>query len=297
MAAVVVAIQTCFTTLSRTATSLRWIIPPTGITFCQTISSFGDSNAYTTNTQTIGDYAAFFSNNGGGGASWLTTPAICWPPWPGRSAFSFWVDTMQATGNDTDDGLYGNAGLVSAFNGSGNSWVVPVTSPASKLALPTGGSSQSHPPFRNGHQYRKLCAFGRHPQSGHRLKKIYVNGVLDAGNRLHRLINTPTELSLDTITAPVLMGAWTKFRYSGVLASEVLQLYNNPGTATADSTGNSSSGLIAHYDFDEDTGRWRWMFPAMAMMSSWPVIFRGEPADRFRLIAGSGSISFDGGSF
>ncbi len=266
----------------------------------QTISSFGDGNAYTTNTQTIGDYAAFFSNNGGGGASWLTPPTNLLATLAGSFSISLWVDTMQATGNDTDDGLYGNAGLVSAFNGSGNSWVVPMAITGSKLAFATGGSSQStlHSATDiNTGSYVHLVVT-RNQATGE--KKIYVNGVLDASETGSTdSLNTPTELSIGYNNGTGFDGRMDEIQiYSGVLsASEVLQLYNNPGTAIPDSTGNSSSGLIAHYDFDEDT--------AVAVDVSGngnDVVVAGnffgeDPQIDSDSIAGSGSISFDGGSF
>ena len=207
------------------------------------ISGFGGGSAYTTNVQTIGSYAAYFSNNGGSGASWLNPPTNLLATLARTFSISLWVNTTQATGNDTDDGLYGNAGLVSAFNGPGNKWVIPMAITGHKLAFATGGSSQStlHSAADiNTGSYVHLVVT-RNQSTGE--KKIYVNGELDAtGTGSTDLLNDPTEFNIGYNNGVGFNGRMDEIQiYSGVLSdSEVLQLYNNPGTAIPDLAGSGS---------------------------------------------------------
>ena len=208
-----------------------------------TISGFGGGSAYTTNVQTIGSYAAYFSNNGGSGASWLNPPTNLLATLARTFSISLWVNTTQATGNDTDDGLYGDAGLVSAFNGPGNNWVIPMAITGHKLAFATGGSSQStlHSAADiNTGSYVHLVVT-RNQSTGE--KKIYVNGVLDAtGTGSTDLLNDPTEFNIGYNNGVGFDGRMDEIQiYSGVLSdSEVLQLYDNPGTAIPDLAGSGS---------------------------------------------------------
>jgi hypothetical protein len=207
------------------------------------ISSFGGGTAYTTNVQTIGSYAAYFSNNGGSGASWLNPPTNLLATLARTFSISLRVNTTQTTGTDTDDGLYGNAGLVSAFNGPGDNWVIPMAITGNKLAFATGGSSQStlHSTSDiNTGSYVQLVVT-RNQSTGE--KKIYVNGVLEAtGTGSTDSLDNPTEFNIGYNNGVGFDGRMDEIQiYSGVLSdSEVLQLYNNPGTAIPDSAGGGS---------------------------------------------------------
>ncbi|MCF7816692.1 MAG: LamG domain-containing protein [Kiritimatiellales bacterium] len=210
------------------------------------VSSFGDGTAYTTNVQTLGSYAAFFSNNGGSGASWLNPPTNLLATLAGSFSISLWVNTTQATGSDTDDGLYGNAGLVSAFNGSGNNWVVPMAITGNKVTFSTGGSSENYLHSAsdiNIGSYVHLVVT-RNQSTGE--KKIYVNGTLDAmGTGSTDLLDTPTELNIGYSNGTGFDGRMDEIQiYSGELSSnEVLQLYNNPGTVIPDVGGDFNAAL------------------------------------------------------
>jgi hypothetical protein len=199
------------------------------------IASFGGGTAYTTNTEAIGTNAAFFSNNGGSGASWLNPPTNLLATLADSFSVSVWIKTDQISGNDTDDGLSGNAGIVSAFNGSSGNWVIPMCLTGQKLAFVTGGTSQ-----HTLHSVASVSGTGnyvhvvvtRNRNTGE--KRIYVDGALDAsGIGTTELLDTAEELHIGENNGTGFDGRMDEIQiYSGVLSpAQVAFLYNNPGSA------------------------------------------------------------------
>mgnify|MGYP000604459598 CR=1 FL=1 len=199
------------------------------------IASFGGGTAYTTNAQAIGTNAAFFFNNGGAGASWLNPPTNLLATLADSFSVSAWIRTSQTSGADDDDGLFGNAGIVSAFNGSGGNWVIPMCLTGQKLAFVTGGTPQ-----HTLHSATSVSGTGdyvhvvvtRNRASGE--KRIYVNGALDAtGSGATTLLDTAEELHIGYNNGTGFDGRMDEIQiYSGVLSpAQVAFLYNNPGSA------------------------------------------------------------------
>lgn len=198
-----------------------------------TIASFGGGVTYTTNVGAIGTNAAFFSNNGGAGASWLNPPTNLLATLADSFSVSAWIKTDQISGADTDSGLFGNAGIVSAFNGPGANWVIPMCLTGEKLAFVTGGTTQ-----HTLHSSSSVSGLGdyvhvvvtRHRSSGE--KRIYVNGALDAtGVGSAELLDTAEELHIGYNNGTGFDGRMDEIQiYSGVLSpAQVAFLYNNPG--------------------------------------------------------------------
>jgi hypothetical protein len=85
--------------------------------------------------------------------------------------------------------------------------------------------------------------------------------------------------------------------YSGVLSdAEVASLYANPGTTIPDVTG-SANGIVAHYDFDEDTV----LAPDVSGNGN-NIVYAGNfggygPVISDDTAAGAGSVYFDGSSY
>ncbi|MBC8096126.1 MAG: LamG domain-containing protein, partial [Akkermansiaceae bacterium] len=206
-------------------------------------ASFGGGTAYTTNDAASGTYAAFFSNNGGTGAGWLTPPTNLLATLTRSFSVSVWLKTSQISGNDNDEGRFGNAGIISAFSGPGDNWVVPMSLTGSKLAFATGGGSPQtlhSSALINTGAYVHLAVTRDH-FSGE--KKIYINGQLDnTGMGSTAILDSSTALDIGYNNGVGLQGGLDDIQiYSGVLsASEVESLYNNPGTSISDISGNGT---------------------------------------------------------
>lgn len=217
-----------------------------------TISGSGGGSRYTTNSPALGSFSAFFDNNGGAGGGWLNAPTSLITTLSDSFTVSLWVRTTQTSGNDTDSGLFGNAGLVAAFTGPGNNWVVPMALTGNKLAFVTGGSPQhtlhSSTAITNGSAFVHLVVT-RNRMTGE--KKIYVNGVLDAvGTGSTAILDSPTALNIGYNNGTGLQGAMDEIQfYSGVLSdSEVAFLYANPGSTVPDGGGANNSALADAVD-------------------------------------------------
>lgn len=190
---------------------------------------------YLTNDAAAGVYAYGFS-----GDTTLYPPTNLVTTLAGSFSVSLWLKTTQVTGSDTDDGLYGDAGIVAAFNGSGVNWVVPMALTGNKLAFATGGSTQdtlhSLADINTGSYVHLVVT--RDQTTGE--KRIYVNGVLDNSDYGSTdPLDTPTELDIGYNNGSGLDGTLDDIQiYQGVLsAAEVQQLYNNPGTTIPDAAG------------------------------------------------------------
>jgi hypothetical protein len=211
-------------------------------------AGYGNGACYTTNVPAAGNYAIFFFNNGGAGASWLGANTNLLSTLAGSFSVSLWLKTTQISGSDTDDGTYGNAGIVSALTGSSPNFVIPMALTGGKLAFVTGGATQdtlqSATSINTG-QYVHLVVT-RNQGTGQ--KSIYVNGVLDASDIAGSdLLNGPNDLDIGEQNLNGYQGEMDEIQiYSGVLsASEVAYLYNHPGTAVADVSGNSQDFAAA----------------------------------------------------
>ncbi|MGN6642717.1 MAG: LamG-like jellyroll fold domain-containing protein, partial [Verrucomicrobiota bacterium] len=205
-------------------------------------ASFGGGSTQITPDPASGSYAALFNNNNGSGAGWLTPPTNLLSTLAGSFSVSVWLKTTQVSGNDTDQGLFGNAGIISAFSGPSGNWVVPMALTGSKLAFATGGDSQdtlhSQASINTG-QYVHL-AVTRDQTTGE--KKIYIDGQLDSqGSGSTDLLDGPESLDIGYNNGTGLNGQLDDIQiYSGVLsASEVEFLYNNPGSTVSDTSGES----------------------------------------------------------
>lgn len=198
------------------------------------IAGFGGGTAYTTNTGTLGTNAAFFSNNGSTGAGWLNPPTNLLATLADSFSVSVWIKTDQVSGADADNGLYGNAGILSAFNGPGDHWVIPLCLTGEKLTFVTGGT-----PYDTLHSATSVSGTGdyvhvvvtRSRATGE--KRIYVNGTLDAtGPGTTDLLDSAEELHIGYNNGTGFDGRMDEIQiYSGVLSpAQVAFLYNNPGS-------------------------------------------------------------------
>lgn len=222
-----------------------------------TISGSGGGSRYTTNNPAWGSFSAFFDNNGGAGGGWLNAPTNLLAVLADSFTVSLWVRTTQTSGNDGDSGLFGNAGLVSAFTGPGANWVVPMALTGNKLAFATGGSSQdtlhSSSTITSGSAFVHLVVT-RNRSTGE--KKIYINGALDAvGTGSTALLDSPTSLNIGYNNGTGLQGVMDEIQfYSGVLSdSEVAFLYANPASTVPDSGGGNDNGLADAVDAPQFT--------------------------------------------
>jgi Concanavalin A-like lectin/glucanases superfamily len=216
------------------------------------INSYGNYSTppYITNDAAVGSYAL-----GSAGDGWLYPPTNLLATLAGSFTVSLWLKTSDVHGNDAD-GQYSAAGIVSAFNGSGND-VLPMGLTGGKLLFYTGGSSQnllhSQASINTG-QYVHVVVT-RDQLTGE--KKIYLNGSLDSSAYASTDLLTGSDgLSIGYNNGQVFTGDRDEIQfYSGVLsADEVTYLYNHPGTNVADAVGISLAGghkNVAHYDFDD----------------------------------------------
>jgi hypothetical protein len=217
-----------------------------------TISSSSGGTRFVTNNPALGNFSAHFNNNNGAGAGWLNGPEALLETLAGSFTVSLWVQTTQTSGLDTDSGLFGNAGLVTAFTGPGGNWVVPMALVGNKLAFATGGSPQhtlrSTVAITNASEFVHL-AVTRNQFTGE--KKIYVNGVLNAtGAGATGLLDTPTSLDIGYNNGTGLQGTMDEIQfYAGVLSDEkVLFLYNNPGSTVPNEGGGGDPDLAEAVD-------------------------------------------------
>ncbi|HVU28166.1 MAG TPA: LamG domain-containing protein [Verrucomicrobiae bacterium] len=261
------------------------------------INTYGNYTTapYITNDAEAGNYAFAAAGDG-----WLYPPTNLLATFAGSFSVSLWVKTSEIHGNDSDN-VFSGAGIVSALSGGQNT-VAPMTLTGSKLAFYTGGSSQdtlhSQTSINTG-QYVHVVVT-RNQTTGE--KKIYINGALDASDfGATDLLSDSDELDIGYNNGNTFTGELDEIQfYSGVLSSnEVLQLYNNPGTAIPDVAGNAN-GLVAHYDFDEDD-----VVASDVSGNGNNIIVAGNidyydgdnPVISNDKISGAGSVSFDGYGF
>lgn len=258
------------------------------------ISIYGGS-PYMTNDAAAGTYALAPA-----GAGYLYAPTNLVEAFAGSFSVSLWLKTSDVYGSDSGD-VYSAAGIVSAFSGPGDNVGMPMGLTGHKLAFYTGGDTDdtlhSLADVNTGDYVHVVVT--RNQQTGE--KKIYVNGMLDnADFGATNLLNESDEITIGQNNGATFNGELDEVQfYSGVLsASEVTQLYNNPGTTVPDAAGGNSSGLIAHYDFDEGTE-----LAADVSGNGNDLVLAGDfggsgPTTDADHIGSSGeSVYFDGGSF
>jgi hypothetical protein len=231
----------------------------------------------------------------------------------GSFTFSTWVKTTVTNGADYNNAFFG-AVIFWAYNDHSNTNdTIPLAITGSKAAFTTrGGDSgvsdtlHSLTSVNDGNYH--LITVTRDQGTGE--KKIYVDGNLDNSQ-----IGTTNPLNGNNYNLTI--GGWDYYIdgtgtnyssyngllddlqiYSGVLsATEVAEIYTNPGTTIPNITGNAANGLVAYYDFDEGnvvapdiSGNGNNIVLAGNFGGSGPVISSDA-------VAGAGSVSFDGGSY
>ena len=222
----------------------------------------------------------------------------------GSFSVSLWLNTGNIVGSDTDDAQDG-AEVMDAFNynSPGADGVIPVAITGSKLAFYTGDGSGTGDTLHsvstvvNNNDSYVHVVVTRDQGSGQKL--IYINGALDASGTgsLDSLNGDTNYFALGGVSGHGYTGLLDDVQiYAGVLGGEeVAYLFQNPGATMANA---SASGLVASYDFDEGN-------PVATDVSghSNNLVLGGSfgsgsgPAISSDSVSGSGSVSFDGGSF
>ncbi len=199
---------------------------------------------YITNDAAAGQYAAGFAGGPGGGG-WINVPTNLVATLADSFSVSLWARTSENRGNDTDTADTGS-GLMAANSDQ----VIPMALTGSKLAFLTGGDNpdtlHSATSINTGSYVHLVVT----RDQGTGIKKIYVNGNLDASD-LGAL-----GLLSSSSTPALNLGICTFFNgftgdmdevqiYSGVLsAAEVSVLYNHPGTAIPDTAGQGVNDVF-----------------------------------------------------
>lgn len=157
-------------------------------------------------------------------------------------SLSLWIKTETVVGNDTDDAL--NGAVVVWQYESGTDDIIPVSITGNKVAFHTGdelGNSQtlhSTNDVTDGN-YHHIVVTRDRPTG---VKKIYVDGVLEATEpATTRVLNANDHyFSIGGVLGHSFDGTVDDVQiYSGVLsASEVTNLYNNPGDVIPDTTSD-----------------------------------------------------------
>ena len=230
----------------------------------------------------------------------------------GSFTFSAWVKTAVTNGADYNNAFYGGV-IFWAYNDQGNTNdTIPLSITGSKAAFTTrdhlGNFTTLHSTSSVNDGNYHLITVTRDQGTGE--MKIYVDGNFETS-----AIGTTDPLNGNNYNLTI--GGWdyyiddtgTNFSsyngllddlqiYSGVLsATEVGEIYTNPGTTIPNLAGTPANGIVAHYDFDEGTV----VAPDVSGNGNNIVLagnFGGAgPAISSDAIAGAGSVSFDGGSY
>ena len=230
----------------------------------------------------------------------------------GSFTFSAWVKTTVTNGADYNNAFFG-AVIFWAYNDHGNTNdTIPLSITGSKAAFTTrdhlGNFTTLHSTSSVNDGNYHLITVTRDQGTGE--MKIYVDGNFETSE-----IGTTDPLNGNNYNLTI--GGWdyyiddtgTNFSsykgllddlqiYSGVLsATEVGEIYTNPGTTIPNLAGNAANGIVAHYDFDEGTV----VAPDVSGNGNNIVLagnFGGNgPAISSDAVAGAGSVSFDGGSY
>jgi hypothetical protein len=230
----------------------------------------------------------------------------------GSFTFSAWVKTTVTNGADYNNAFYGGV-IFWAYNDQGNTNdTIPLSITGSKAAFTTRDhlgnfdTLHSSSSVNDGHYH--LITVTRDQSSG--VKKIYVDGNFESSE-----IGTTDPLNGNNYNLTI--GGWAYYTdgtgtnfssyngllddvqiYTGVLSdAEVASLYTNPGSTVPDVTGGPPGGPVAHYDFDEGA-----VLAADVSGNNNNIVHAGNfsgggPSISSDAVAGSGSVSFDGGSY
>ncbi len=232
----------------------------------------------------------------------------------GSFTFSTWVKTTVTNGFDYNNAFYG-AVIFWAYNDQGNTNdTIPLSITGNKAAFTTrdhlGNFDTLHSTTSVNDGNYHLITVTRDQGTGE--KKIYVDGQFDASEigTTDPLNGNNYELNLGGksyyIEVSSTVTNYSSYKgllddaqiYSGVLsAADVASLYANPGTTIPDVAGSGPNGPVAHYDFDEGT-----VLAADVSGNNNNIINAGNfggsgPSISPDTAAGSGSVSFDGGSY
>ena len=229
----------------------------------------------------------------------------------GSFTFSAWVKTTVTNGADYNNAFFGSV-VFWAYNDHGDTNdTIPISITGSKAAFTTRDHLGNFDTLHSGSSVNDgnyhLITVTRDAVTGE--KRIYVDGnfetsefgtteplngnnyFLSIGGAAYWIDDTGTNFSsytglLDDVQI-----------YSGVLSdTEVVALFGNPGTTIPDVAGGST-GLMVHYDFDEGTA-----LAADVSGNGNHLVHAGNfggsgPSASSEAKAGSGSVSFDGGSY
>jgi hypothetical protein len=227
----------------------------------------------------------------------------------GSFSISLWINTTNIVGNDSDD-INGNNGAAiiwaynNGFNATNNGYndTVPIVLTGHKAAFftgdPTGANGDTLHSTNNVTTGSFVHIVVTRDQSTGR-KSIYINGALDS-------TDTGTTNNLDGDTGFYSIGGFFSSSYSGLLddvqlysgvlnASEVAYLYTHPDM-TATNVVVSGTGLVAYYDFDENTD-----LAADLTADGNNLIyggsFSGPVLSSDSIISGGAAVWFNGGGF
>ena len=274
------------------------------------VSTWGPVHQFGTDAEAGGGAVQFFgtSSQNPVGQALTNLNAVL----AGSFTFSAWVKTTVSNGADYNNAFYG-AVIFWAYNDHGNTNdTIPLAITGSKAAFTTrdhlGNFDTLHSISSVNDGNYHLITVTRNQTSGE--KRIYVDGNFEASE-----IGTTDPLNGNNYNLTVggwaycTDGACTNFYayngllddvqiYTGVLSDvEVASLYANPGTTVPDVTGGNANGLVVHHDFDEGT-----VLAADVSGNNNNMVHAGNfggsgPAISSDTAAGSGSVSFDGGSY
>jgi len=219
----------------------------------------------------------------------------------GSFSVSLWINTTTVVGGDADDfSGYNGAAVLWTYNNGVND-TLPIVLTGHKAAFftgdPTGGNGDtlhSTADVTTGTFVHVVVT--RDQSSGQ--KAIYINGVLDS-------MDTGITGNLGGDTNEYTIGGYVWSSYAGLLddvqiytgvlnSNEVAFLYANPGVPAPNVAG-ASSGLVADYDFDENTD-----LAADLSANGNNLVYGGSfsgPVLSTNSISGSGAAYFNGGSY
>lgn len=263
-------------------------------------TSWGQPNQnFYTNDSAVGNGADLFT-----GYSSVSPPVPVVTSLAGSFSLSLWIKTTQSQAGDQDDANQG-AGVVWAFKDTDDG-IIPLALTGHKAAFYTGSTNGSDDTLHSvadvtTGDYVHIVVT-RDQLTG--VKKIYVNGILDAAD----IGSTDTlneqnvfDLNIGGVAFNGYFGLVDDIQfYAGVLnADEVAFIYQHRGASVANATVFNGFGPAAYYNFDQTNV----LAPDVSGNSNNIVAdgsfnaTSGPAIDNTDDIAGTGSISFDGSSF
>ena len=175
-------------------------------------------------------------------SGWLNPPTNIATAFESSFTVSLWLKTTNTHGLNTDD-EYSAAGIVSALGPDFSQSVLPMGQTGTKLMFYTGGSYanflRSQADINTGHYIHLVVT--RDQSTGQ--KCIYVNGALDS------TVYGSTDVfpysggeDVGYNNGQVFAGEMDEIQfYSGVLSSNDVASFHNPGTTIADTSNGRSA--------------------------------------------------------